>query len=289
MVASIEEDHRHIAHALPAPGAPPPCLPPESCWLRRIFFRTGGRDLFLHQGSRRGDFLLRILIGFLPLSARRTRSIACVGSSANPANGSKTSAAESWAIETSAGKSSRPSASIRTTTPICNNCCNRCRFARTGAHHFHAWLRAVRFRACAAAPGCGWRWRPRCSRPGRPLRHLTDHSGGYGRVRYGVDQDEASGVAVGVIGVQKQRTSGLHFHHADAVELERCGRLGIERLHVHAMLDGRYPGLDRLRGMLQQVALARIERLGIHPDQGGGESSPPPPAAGGRPRASLPG
>src|ERR1700733_2060823 len=29
-----------------------------------------------------------------------------------------------------------------------------------------------------------------------------------------------------------------------------------------------YPGLDRVRRMLQEVALAWIERLGIHPDQG---------------------
>ncbi len=102
----------------------------------------------------------------------------------------------------------------------------------------------------------------------RPLRISLHHPGGYRRVRYGVDQDEASGVTVRGIGVQKQRPGGLHFHYADAVEFERGGRLVIERLHVHPMADRPHPGLDRLRGMLQEIALARIERLGIHPDQG---------------------
>ena len=100
-------------------------------------------------------------------------------------------------------------------------------------------------------------------------QNLAHHSGGHGRVRYGVDQDEASGAAMGGVGIQKQRTGGLDFDHADAVELERGGRLGIEGLHVHAVADVFDPGLDRLRSVFQEVALAWIERLGIHPNQGG--------------------
>ena len=87
----------------------------------------------------------------------------------------------------------------------------------------------------------------------------------------GIDEDKASGETVRVVRVEKQRPGGFQFHHADVVEIERGGRLGIEGLHVYPMLDGFDPGLDCLRGVLQQIGFGRIERLTIHPNQGGGK------------------
>ena len=48
----------------------------------------------------------------------------------------------------------------------------------------------------------------------------ADHPGADGAVRRFVDEDEAAGAAVGVVGVDDERRARAHAHAADVVELE---------------------------------------------------------------------
>ncbi len=180
-----------------------------------------------------------------------------------------------------------PSASIRTTTPICNSLCHRSRLVvrvrTTAPRHRATRSRSTRSRSglrMAMAATAGASCRPLNISRTMPAATVACDTGSI-RMKLPVQP-------VGVIGIEKQRARGLHVDHADAVELEGGSRLGIERLHVHAMPDGGDPGLDRLRSVLEQIASwPGSSGWAFIQTSAAAEVRRQPPAAGGRQRASL--
>ncbi len=207
VVAGVEKDHRHIADRFSHQVHHDHVFRLEAAGDADVF-RVGGRDLLVHQGSRGGRFFLPCSLGFLHEAAHEEAG-RCAWSRVR-LTARRRNAADSRAIETSPGKSSRPSDSIRTTTPICNSCLQQIAIGWCGCAPLPRRPRAVRSRAGAAAQGCGWRWPPRCSSPARPLKISRTMPAATVACDTGSIRMKLPVRRWSVVGVEKQRPRGLH-------------------------------------------------------------------------------
>ncbi len=67
------------------------------------------------------------------------------------------------------------------------------------------------------------------------------------------------------VAVEDDRLGCAQSNFADVVHGQFSGRLGIERVNIDAAFEAGDDGLHRLRGVLEEIFSARLQRPRIHP------------------------
>jgi hypothetical protein len=96
----------------------------------------------------------------------------------------------------------------------------------------------------------------------------VDQSGADRVVGELVDEYEAAGLAVVVVGIERNGPVGTEVADADLVELELLGRHVLHRVHVNAIAEIGDTGVEHPWPDLHQVGSARQHVLLVHPDHG---------------------
>ncbi len=103
------------------------------------------------------------------------------------------------------------------------------------------------------------------------LKPELDHAGADRRIGEAVDDDEAAGVAILAIGIERDRFRGREIAIADLVELERPRRNVLQRIHIDLVLEGGDLAGCGLASRLDQVLPMRKHLFVRHPDYVRGE------------------
>src|SRR6056297_2887133 len=98
-----------------------------------------------------------------------------------------------------------------------------------------------------------------------------DHAGADGQVADPVEQDEGAGGGIGIVGVERQRTTGADAAVSNFVEFQLLGRMVLQRVDVDTVVNGLGRGRDFAGSQLQVVLPSGKQRAIVHPDHAGVE------------------
>ena len=104
-------------------------------------------------------------------------------------------------------------------------------------------------------------------------KRFAEHRGSDGCVGERINQDDATGGAITLVGIEEKRAVGDKFHAGDFVHLELIGWMLGEVIDVHAEADACRFGFEQAAGMLEQVLAIQLQGLGVKPDEHGREVS----------------
>src|SRR5215472_14697058 len=104
-----------------------------------------------------------------------------------------------------------------------------------------------------------------------PPQAEGDHPGASSFVRQAVDQNKGTGVAVVLVGVERERRGGRQVAEPDLIETQGLVRQLRQGLDIDPMLEGGDGGRNRARADFQQVGAAGNQLLVAEPDDMSGE------------------
>src|SRR5262249_8506143 len=95
---------------------------------------------------------------------------------------------------------------------------------------------------------------------------IENHRSADGSVRERIDQDQAAGGAVLLVGIEEERTACGEFNASNFVHLKLLGSMFAEVVDIDAIANSSGSGFDRAAGMLEEIVAVQLERLRMKPD-----------------------